>query len=109
MTEMTAFWRRQQREIAVDIAPAETRVRGEHGTNYFQIFSLSSTCGEKNARPSPSQEAGRRPNIVVSGQWFRDNDVTVLDCPSCLPDTNPVENLWRILKVAATAGHPCEE
>ena len=47
---------------------------------------------------------------VVSGQWFRDNDVTVLDCPPCLPDANPIiENLWRILKVVATAGHPHEE
>ena len=48
-------------------------------------------------------------NIVVFSQWFRDNDVTVLDCPPCLPDANPIENLWRILKVAATAGHPREE
>ena len=92
-----------------DITPAETRVRGEHGTSYFQIFSLPSTCGERNARPSPSQEAGRRPKNVVSGQWFRDNDVTVLDCPPCLPDADPIENLWRILKVVATAGHSREE
>ena len=40
-----------------DIAPAKTRLRGEHGTSCFQIFSLSSTGGDRNARPLPSQEA----------------------------------------------------
>ena len=40
-----------------DIAPAKTRLRGEHGTSCFQIFSLSSTGEDRNARPLPSQEA----------------------------------------------------
>ena len=35
-----------------------------------------------------------------------DNDVTVLDWPPCSPDVNPIENLWRDLKVAANAHHP---
>ena len=48
-------------------------------------------------------------NIVVSGQWFRDNGVSVLDCPPCSPDANPTENIWRNLKVAANAHHSRNE
>ena len=39
-------------------------------------------------------------------QWTGDNDVTVLDWPPCSPEVNPIENLWRDLKVAANAHHP---
>ena len=38
-------------------------------------------------------------------QWMGDNDVTVLDWLLCSPDVNPIENLWRDLKVAANAHH----
>lgn len=30
-------------------------------------------------------------------QWFRRNQVAVMDCSSLSPDLNPVENLWGIL------------
>ncbi len=30
--------------------------------------------------------------------WFNDHGVTVLDCPENLPDLNPIESLWGIVK-----------
>ncbi len=30
--------------------------------------------------------------------WFNDNGVTVLDWPANLPDLNPIEILWGIVK-----------
>ncbi len=30
--------------------------------------------------------------------WFKDHGVTVLDWPANLPDLNPIENLWAIVK-----------
>jgi hypothetical protein len=42
----------------------------------------------------------------VCQQYFRDNNVRVLDWPGNSPDLNPIENLWARLKVLVSQRRP---
>ena len=32
-------------------------------------------------------------------QFYKDNEIAVIELPPCSPDLNPIENVWAFIKV----------
>ena len=51
-----------------------------------------------NQGPRVWRKSGETHNAKSTTSWFARNSIPVLDWPANLPDLNPIENLWGIVK-----------